>query len=543
MSDVTPPQEPTEPTVALEQPDPYVAPAPARRRRLGVVGVVAVVVVAVLVGGAYAVYALLNGGGPKPAEALPASTVAIISIDLNPSASQKIAAIKTIRKFPALKKSLGLQADDDLRRFIFDRATRHGSCSSLDYDRDVKPWAGKRAALAAVDLGAKNPVPAIALQVTDPAKARADFAKVAKCAGTADDLGYAVGDDYLIASDSTAHAEAIVAAAKKHPLSDDPAYQKWTDEAGDAGVINFYVAKSAVSYLGQILDSFRSGIAGTAASSASSALPGGSDQTAAIKNQLKGFRGLAGTVRFAGGGMELSFASSAGRTPGGAGVGPQVTALPQDTAIALGFAVPKSYTKAFSQGFGGDAGADGLDQLQSLTGLTLPGDLTDLLGSAITLSLGGDAPADLNDLNSPASLPVGIVVHGNAAKARAVLAKLENHLGFRLSDVPVIETGNSSELVLSPSRAYAAALEQKGTLGDSSGFRDAVPHTSDAAAILYVDFNSAWRAAIVKLVKDSGGSVSGIENADANTKPLRSLGISSWRNGTIAHGLIKLTTD
>ncbi len=59
---------------------------------------------AVLLGGAaWALVAVLGGGGPQPAEALPASTAAYFRIDLDPSAGQKIAALRLADRFPALE--------------------------------------------------------------------------------------------------------------------------------------------------------------------------------------------------------------------------------------------------------------------------------------------------------------------------------------------------------------------------------------------------------------------------------------------------------
>ncbi|MEZ5192869.1 MAG: hypothetical protein R2734_10330 [Nocardioides sp.] len=37
-----------------------------------------------------------------------------MSVDFDPSASQKIEAVKTLNKFPALKKELGLDPQDDI---------------------------------------------------------------------------------------------------------------------------------------------------------------------------------------------------------------------------------------------------------------------------------------------------------------------------------------------------------------------------------------------------------------------------------------------
>src|SRR5690348_3283166 len=241
MTDNQPPYEPAPEPVSgppAESPTEILGTAPSNGRRALIITLVAALVVAVLGAGAWAAYSFLSGAGPRPETALPSSTVAVVSIDLDPSAGQKIAAIKSIRKFPSLKKALGLNADDDLRKFIYDKATESGNCKGIDFDKDVKPWIGKRAAFGAVDLGADDPAPVIALQISDRDKASKGFSRIAKCAGAGSDFKWAIGDDYLIASDSQSHADKILSEGKKKPLADDATYQHWRDQAGDAGVLN-----------------------------------------------------------------------------------------------------------------------------------------------------------------------------------------------------------------------------------------------------------------------------------------------------------------
>jgi hypothetical protein len=540
------PVEPTEPSEPVEPDQPIEHTAPldlaaedhggdggSGSRRVAIIAAVAVAIAAVLGGGAYAAYTLLSGGGPRPAEALPSSTVAILSVDLDPSAGQKIAAIKTIRKFPALKKSLGLNADDDLREFAFDKLT-DGGCNGINFDDDVSPWLGKRAAFAAVDLGDKDPAPAIALQVTDPVKAKKAFAAIVKCAEPGDDFAFVVGDDYLIASDSPAHAQAILEKGEKAPLSDDKAYQKWTDAAGDQGVVTFYVAKKAVDYLVDELASFGGFLSSGSAED---------DPTKAAKKALAKFQGLGGTVRFADGGMELAMAGG-GLSNGSATVGKKVGALPKDTAVAFGLGVPDGYAKTFVDQFKGAAGTDTEDfisQAETETGLDLPDDLQTLLGDALTLSLGGEAPATLDDLAGPDELPVGLLIHGDADKIEAVIEKIEERTGLSLSDVPVVLSAGDGKVALSPSSEYADELLKSGSLGSSANFKAAVPDADRAMAILYVNFDSPWRNIVIDLIgKDSSSDA---KDFDANTKPLKSLGVSSWVDGDVTHALVKIATD
>ncbi|RNL79708.1 DUF3352 domain-containing protein [Nocardioides marmorisolisilvae] len=537
--------------------------APSGGRRVLVIGLVAALVVAVLGSGAWAAYSFLFGGGPQPEEALPSTTVAVVSVDLNPSAGQKINAIKTIRKFPGLKKSLGLNTDDDLRKFIFDKATESGDCKGIDFDKNVKPWIGKRAAFGAVDLGGDSPAPVIALQISDRDKARTGFSRIADCAGAGDDFKWAIGDDYLIASDSQAHADTILSEGQKKSLADDPAYKRWHGEAGDAGVINFYVAKRATKYLSDVLDQLGSDVFGGSADSSSafdgsSSLGEGSglsaprvrpaddpDPLAGVKDQLDKFQGLAGTVRFAGGGMELSFAAGGlGKVAPTTPVGKQVAALPADTVFALAFGVPKNAAENFTEGFkSGDPSGGALGFVEDQIGLRLPEDLQTVLGDSLTLSLGGDAPADLSDIQGFEDIPVGLVIHGDAAKIRSVITKIEDHTGVRLSDIPIVVAGDDSRVVLSPSKDYADQLSKKGSLGSKEAFVEAVPDAERSTVVAYLDFDSSWRETLLRFAGDDGSSAADVQTADDNTKPLQSLGISSWLDGNVSHVLVKISTD
>lgn len=539
-----------------------------RRRRIVAISVVAALVVGVLASGAWAAYAFLFGGGPRPEEALPASTVAVVSIDLDPSAGQKIAAIKAIRKFPSLKKSLGLDTDDDLRRFLFDKAVESGDCGEVDFEKDVKPWIGKRAAFAAVDLGDDEPAPAIALQITDRDKARTGFSRVADCAGAGEDFRWSIGEDYLIASDSQEHADEIRRDGERKPLADDALFQRWHDEAGDAGVVNFYVSARVTRYLSDLLDGLSDEVFGGSDSAfdgraysgdAMSGLsaPRGArsaddpDPLAGVREELDKFAGMAGTVRFAGGGMELSVA--AGGLSGAVSaskVGEQVAELPGNTAFALGFGISKAFSDAFADGFVngftaavGGSSDDAIADFEDQTGLKLPEDITTLLGDSLILSIGGDAPRDLADIESFADVPVGLVIHGDAAKIKDLISRFEDRSGYRLSDIPLVVGGDDDTVVLTPSQDYAEELSKAGSLGRRPGFVDAVPQADRARGITYLDFNSAWRETLLRFAGDDGASARDVREADENTEPLKSLGVSSWLDGKVAHLLVTIATD
>ena len=305
---------------------PEPTPPVTRRRTRGLVAVVAsvAVVVAVAAGG-FAAWQALSGAGPRPAEVLPDSVFALVSIDLDPAGGQKLEAIRTLREFPAFRDRVGLEPESDPMRWIFEKAQDEGTCTELDYDRDVKSWIGQRAGIggALLDGGA---VPVAALQVSDTDNARAGFRRLAECAGLADDgdFGWTLAGEYLVLSDSTVHAESLAAQGEKRPLAEDADYQRWTEEAGGPGIMNAYLGPSSLDALAEQLGD--SGEGGSLA-----------DGLAAYRD----FQGAAAVLRFADRGIELSLAGSGGKaTQGSTTVGDHVAQLPADTAFLLALAVP-----------------------------------------------------------------------------------------------------------------------------------------------------------------------------------------------------------
>ena len=517
-------------------PEPPRSPRPGGRRTAVVAGITAGTLAIVGVG-AFAAFSFLEGGAAAE-QALPAeSTLAVMSLDLDPSGGQKIEAFKTLQKFPALKKELELDSRDDLRKLFFDDVLDEGDCKNLSYDADVKPWIGDNVAIAAASFEKGKVSPLVALAVTDKDRAARGLDALLECSDEKDEAGYAFQDDFLLVSDSRAHAEKAVQQAATRPLSDDASYQSWTDKVGDRGILNLYVAKRAANLLADNLDLGLLGVSGD-------------ERESSARKATADFRGAAGTLRFADGGAELHVVG--GLTDNAVDdndtVGGVVGGLPGDTAAVLGFAPHKDSADTMTSQlddlgsmFGGEDGIRGL--IEEELGLSLPGDLQTLLGDGMALSLRGTPPADLTAVDSPDDVPAGLTLAGDPDAITGVISKVEQKTGTTLEDQGVTVAKGSDRVALAFDAQYAKDLLGAGDLGADDTYRKVVPEADRASTVLYVDLDSAWRQAIADTLTDSGEEIVTKQEFLTNTEALEAFGLSSWHDGADTHLLVKLTTD
>lgn len=569
-------EPPSDPSFDAPLAAPEPAPAgstPGGRGRWWVIISVAALVAAGLGGAAFAAYTILNGGGPQPADVLPESTVAIASVDLDPNAGQKIEAIQALRKFPALRDQLDLGTRDDLRRYLFENLMP-SSCSNLDYDDDIESWIGNRAAVAAIDVGEDFPAPAIVLAVTDRDDAEDGLREIADCIGGGD-VAFAIGEDYAIVSNSEEHARGILADGESAPLGEDADYQRWTEEAGGRGVASFYLAPAFGTTLLDLIDEFavggipsdladgfedgfddgfgegfEDGFTGEFASLARGASVArvesdGPDPFADLESAFGGFTGAAGAVRFADGGLDLTVAfGSDSAVESEQPIGEQVVALPDDTAlaVAVGFdsaAIADNLDLLRDQL--GPFADDIIDTIERESGLRVPGDIQALLGSGAVLSVGGDAPEELADLDDPEKVPAGLALHGDPEAARAALGRVERRLGVTLDEIPIHTEQGDGVLRLSPSQSYLAELVDGGALGDSDLFKHAVPHADQAGWILYAALDDPWRSGLATMIEEAEGTDA--SEVAENLAPFAALGISSSTRDGVVRTEVRFITD
>lgn len=534
----------------------------------GVVGVLAIGA------GAWAALSFFQQGA-QPAEALPSSTIAYVSIDLDPSGGQKIDAFRTLDKFPAFKDKIDIHSADDVRRKIGEELISSTGCN-LTFDADIDPWLGDRAAVAAVDLGSTDPVQVVVIQSKDDAKADAGIHELLNCGDSPmTDVGYDVHNGWAVMAQSQDLADQVVAATDRGSLADDATYQKWTKAVGDAGVVNMYAAPAAGDYLAsrlaQLQGSFAGlGILGDLGQTTNETVPGAmpsSDATAAstpststvtsayhanlavaqadssgLDGVLKNFQGAAATIRFTGDGFELATASDPALSQSNLTTdqgGAVVSRLPDDTAAAFGLGLKQGWVlqlanRVAAYSGGSDTGQDLLDQLAQESGLDLPADVETLAGtsSAVSLSKTFDYEAAVQSADG-SGVPVAFTVRGDAAAIEKVVAKLRAQ---HSSSVTAVDSDSSGDLVaIGPTAAYRQQILAGGHLGDTDAFRSVIPDAGHASMVLYVNIDDLEHA----IAQASGDDKVVVDNV----APLQAFGFSSWMDGDVARTSLKISTN
>ncbi|HYH34258.1 MAG TPA: DUF3352 domain-containing protein [Nocardioides sp.] len=529
MSTTTPPPDGPE---YLEQgggepapPSSVTAAGPGRRTALVAGGAVAALALAGV--GTWAALSFL-GSGEQPAEALPASTLGYASVDLDPSGAQKIEALQMLRKFPSFEQEVGLEADDDVRRAVFDEAL--AGCDDVSFGDDVEPWLGSSFAVAAVEAGEEQPSPVFVVGVGDAAAAEDGLAALAKC--SSEEMGWSIAGDWAVVAETDAIAQRVTDDAAAGTLADDSDYQEWMDQTGEQGVVSLYASPEA----GPVLAEIARGDLGAMAPGAGSSAP---EQ---MTRGLEEFAGAAATIRFADGALEMEVAGGAVDQPvfpSGEESVEVVGSLPDDTAVALGVALADGWGQRLldqvsSMSGGQMTGEDLVGQAEAMTGLSLPEDLESLFGDSVAVALSGGFTLE-KAMNSAdgSDVPVGIKVQGDAAEVERVLGQLSQSFGPGFGQVLGSDSGDGV-VAVGPDADYRSTLLADGGLEDTQAFRAVVPEADRSPVVLFVNFDAGdW----------VGSLAQGDPQVSSNLEPLDAFGVSVWQDDDTSHALLKLTTD
>lgn len=485
--------------------------------------------------------------GPQPAEALPADTLGYVALDLDPSGSQKIDALRTLKKFPAIEEELDLGGDVgdiDLKREVFEAIAEDADCD-LDYAEDFEPWLGDRYAVAAVPLGGDDPDVVGVVQVTDGDAAQDAVAKLDDCDGAEQPTGTAVSGDWLLLAESDELARAAVQSAQEGTLADDETFRARMDEAGEPGVLSLYAGPSAGAYVLEELNG---------------AEVTGEEVPEQALELFEEFTGAAATLRFDSGSLETEFAVNFGdldqdvlATVEDPQAGELVGSLPASTMLAAGGDIGENWSDAMRAQL--EAAGEDFDALvedfEDQSGLTLPEDLEALLGDAAALAI--DSDLDVQQFLSAAgpedlSLPLGLKVRADSADVEPVLDKVRDLLGPQ-SDLLVSAAGEGT-VAIGADEAYVDQLAGDGGLGEEKVFRDVLPEADKAASLFFLDLDDVVEVAVEGFgtfgsrSMDTGAEASpGDEEARENLEPLEALGMAAWMEDGVVRGTFRITTD
>ena len=488
-----------------------------------------------LVGGAVWAWTAYAGTGPQPSEALPADTLGYAAVDLDPSGKQKIEAIRILRKFPAFTDAVDVDTEDDLRERIVDEALAGSDCD-LDYGDDFEPWLGQRFGVAALP-GDEQPDPVFVLQVTDADGAEEGLDAVAACSGD-EEASWEIRGEWAVVAETEDVARDAADAAAEASLADDETFQRWTDAAGDPGIITAYAAPDAGPAVGDLLQ--QQGL-GDAAGLAPEGMAPEGGLSSDLDGAFQDFGGAALTVRFADGALEVEGASAGTEEAGyaseaGADV---VSTLPDDTAVAFGIGLEEGWGEAILDRAEDELGPDaeeGVQFFESQLGLDLPDDLETLLGESAAVALGGDFDAQALAQSSDGSdVPIGAKIQGDAEEIADILDKLQAAAGP--DGEQVLGTDSEDDVVsVGPNGDYREDLLEDGDLGGNEVYQDVVREADKAAAVLFVNFDAGdWLSDLVR----EQGDPEAVENVD----PLEAAGLSTWLDEEEAHALFRVTTE
>jgi hypothetical protein len=488
-----------------------------RRKWPWILSGIAAALVLLLGGGAFAAFQALKGGGAQPESVVPADTVAFAKLDLNPSAAQKVAAVRFMNRIPGVGDAFAQNKDP--RRSVFDLLARSGSLpAGLSFDRDIKPWVGDRIAIAVrpaagVTATGRTAAPEIvvAVEAKDDKQARTGLARITAAADQ--HFGVAFRGGYALLAERQDIADRAVADDGKGTLADNTQFRGDMKLLGGQGVSSGWADLAKLARL------------------AGSSLPMASQNFGAQAR-------LSYTVRFTSDSVE-AVAKVIGDTSGysaPAAGGPSIGDLPASTAVAVEVnGVDKSIDrgwKAFRSNLSqlGSTGSgptpdDLVTQFSEEFGLTLPADLKVLFGSQLLVAV---------DFVGPSAGPrIAARARTDGAAAAAVLAKLRNSVALKGSSWPLTSQRTPDGIAVATSPDYLkTVLSRSGaTLASDKNFRAAVPDAARPDVTAYANLD-----AIAQAMRRGGASADDLKAISA----FRALGASSSTDNGVGTFRVRL---
>lgn len=510
---------------AVDHLEPGGRPPGRSRRRTATVGIAAAAVLGVAGAGAWGVAQFLDGG-TAAAAAVPADALAYVSLDLDPSGGQKLEAARTLREFPAIKEKVG--SGDDLRRWLFEAILEEAPCEDLGFTDDVDPWVGNKMAFAVVPgKPGEEPVPMGVVEVKDEAAAEAGVEKIAACDGS-DAPGTAFVEGFMVVAETDKIADDLAAQVGDGSLAEDDGFTSWVDEAGGSGILTGYVSADAPTTMMELMEGDLTG---------DPMSPFGDPEE--LQEAFQEFEGAALSLRFDDGALEVELAGG-GAPSEVAGEGDSGMAdLPTTTAIALGMTfsdtAAQDLVDQLTEAMGEKQAEQMIRAAEQQTGLSLPEDLQTLMGDGLSVAV--DGSIDLDALmamgGGESGIPAGARILGDPDEIVPLLEKLIASAG--VEGQVFVESGDGL-VAFGLDAEHVASLAEDGGLGEEPQFESALPDLDDSTGGVYVDFDAGdWLTELADQADDA--------EVRENLEPLSSLGITSWQDGDVVHGKVRLTTD
>jgi Protein of unknown function (DUF3352) len=515
---------------------PYQPPPRQRDSRRGLIAVIlAAVLSLVLAGGAFAFYSAdpfhLFRAGPQAAEAVPADALFYAGVDLNPSAEQKVSALRFLNHFPVFREGSGLDdANADVRRVIFEHSLQTLHCRGLSYAADVEPWIGSKFGIAGMPSpnGTSSPIGVGVVEVTEKDAAKAGLAKIGRCLGGRDEtsasFGFSFVGDYALVAETQAQADRYASRAQSSPLADNADFSADMASLGDLGVATVWANVSGA------IDAYGQGLASAS-------------QSDFLKST---YQRAAATFRFTGDSAEI-VTSVLGKTSATTHGANQIVRLPDTTVFAVSEAggakrLDTSWDDLMAGAQSGGAdGSNSVDAFEAETGLHLPGDLRTLLGDNVLLAVDsrGLTAQALKD-GDMSTLNAGLRFTSDPVKLNAIYDKIrtlvENRAGQSL---PVVKVDADDGMAVATNDSYAKTLAGlDGNLGDAQEFQSVTDDAVSKEQVLFFNWDSV-ETQILTAAKNSGAPKSVIDNL----RPLRAFGVTSSGAGRYTVSTLRLSVN
>jgi hypothetical protein len=430
---------------------------PITRQRVPWTSAIAIGTAAVLTATVGTVVAAVGavGGGQQPEDVLPASSVAVVKVDLDPPFGQQKAVYDLSKKFPDLKVHGASSIKDDLLSALFQDQ------EDLDYARDIKPWLGDRVGVAAVPTKEHGLAAVAAVQYTDKAKATKSLHDAQQKTPGVTTFTFAFSGDYVLITSNGSKADTYVG-GDKH-LSDSDTFNSAVDALdGDQIVTGWVDVKKMYAAVpkDQLANSPFANI---------SADPSGSLVVGAHANSS--YVEVQGKAVDVGDSLKQYGASSFGV---GHGQG-LLAKMPIDATAAMELTgLGDSLTKAYNA-LSKESGFQDFTEQAKQAGLTLPDDIKTVFGSDLAVAVFGDVKN-----GSPS-----VAAHVITEDSPGAIQKLNRLAATGDEPTFAVQTDGAGGYFLGTSPA-AITHATNGTLGDSAPFKRALPDAKDAGFALYV---------------------------------------------------------